>query len=171
MNGLLLLTTVPGLRGVLPQIPLVLLMACPALILVGAALPPLRGRPFLVAALLLLVLGTGGLYPGAPGGTFPWSGAAGAGLWVRSLYSEAWIIFTGLTAIYIAVIVMPSLLHRRSSRLFSTVLPLSFLVLYSAGTVFLLHTVNGAAGTTHGPGAPAQAPAAVSGSPDSSQRR
>jgi hypothetical protein len=139
---------------VLSHLPLVLLLLCPAFILLGAALPPLRGWPWRLAALLLLGIGTAGLFFAIPGPQhydprlMP-NPAAGAVQWIyRSLIMEARIIFMGLTAIYVGVILLPEILRRRDNRLFSTVLPLSFLVLYSAGTVFLMQTTDSAAVVT-----------------------
>lgn len=139
-------------HDVLSHAPLVLCLLCPALIVVGAALPPLRGRPWLLAALLSLALGTASLFVAMPGGGLEdpalaaGNPAAGAVLWIyRGFTAEARLIFIGLTAIYLAVVLLPELLRRRDNRLFSTVLPLSFLVLYSAGAVFLIQTADSAA--------------------------
>jgi hypothetical protein len=135
--------------------PVLLLTICPVLIVVGAVLPPLKGRPWLLAALLVLGVGTGGLFFATPGGMIPdpsadCSPTTCAVLWIyESLTTEAKIIFAGLTAIYIGVLLMPDLLQRRDSRLFSTVLPVSFLILYLAGAVFLVQTADSAASVAH----------------------
>lgn len=134
--------------------PLVLFVLCPLLILLGAALPPLRGRPYRLAALLVLGLGTASLFVAIPCPTnvdplVTGSPTFAAIHWIcRNLVTETHIIFLGLTAIYVGVILLPELLRRRDNRLFSTVLPLSFLVLYSAGAVFLMQTTGSAAGLT-----------------------
>jgi hypothetical protein len=120
-----LLRSVPAL---LTDSPVFLLAICPVLIVVGAVLPPPKGRRWLLAALLVLSVGTGGLFLATPGGRIldphaHGSHATGAALWIyESLTMEVKIAFTGLTAVYIAVFLMPDLLHRRDSRLFSTVL-------------------------------------------------
>lgn len=73
--------------------------------------------------------------------------SAGAFQWgCESLVMESRIIFAGLSILYLLVILLPELLKLRNSRLFSTVLPLSFLVLYSAGAVFLLQTTESLSG-------------------------
>lgn len=134
--------------------PLFLFLLCPLLIVLGAALPPLKGWPFRLAALLALALATASLFLLAPtpAHTDPAvmkSPAGDAVTWIyQSLVVEARIIFVGLTALYIGVILLPEMLRRRDNRLFSTVLPLSFLLLYSAGAVFLVQTTNSAAGVT-----------------------
>lgn len=127
------------------HLPIVLLLLAPILIAVGAALPPLRGRSCQFTALVLLVLGTAGLFLADPP-----TGTTAASLlsrhdWVVSLYQshsqETRIIFSGLVAIYIGILLIPRFLHRRYSRLFCTVLPLAFLILYSAGTVYTINMV------------------------------
>jgi hypothetical protein len=144
-----LLHSVPAL---LTDSPVFLLAICPVfIVVVGAVLPPLKGRPWLLSALLMLGVGTGGLFLAAPGGRIPdshahGSPATGAALWIyESLTMEVKIAFSALTAVYIAVFLMPDILHRRDSRLFSTVLPMTFVILYSAGAVFLVQTADSAA--------------------------
>lgn len=164
-------------HDVLSHAPLVLFLLCPALIVVGAALPPLRGRPWLLAALLALGLGTASLFVAMPGGGLEDTAlgaanpAAAAVLWIyRGLIAEARLIFIGLTAIYLGVILLPELLRRRDHRLFSTVLPLSFLVLYSAGAVFLIQTADSAATVAQKLGTDAAASAPPSDSGNSPHR-
>ncbi len=173
-----ILSSISFHHDVLSHAPLVLFLLCPLLIVVGAALPPLRARPWLLAALLSLGLGTASLFVAMPGGGVEDSAvavgnpAAGAVLWIyRSLTAEARLIFIGLTAIYVGVILLPELLRRRDNRLFSTVLPLSFLVLYSAGAVFLIQTADSAAAVAQklGVDAAATAPPSSSGDPPHQQ--
>ena len=140
-----------SMSALLIDFPVFLLIICPLLILIGTAMPPLKARPWLLAALLALAVGTGSLFIVFPsartlGPLVNRNVAAQAGLCIyEGLATEAKIIFTGLLAIDIAVFFMPDFLRRRDSRLFSTVLPLSFLVLYSAGAAFLVQTVDSAA--------------------------
>jgi hypothetical protein len=129
----------------------VVFLLCPLLILLGAALPPRRGRPYRLAALVVLGLGTASLFFAMPdGGTVDSSSAnSDSSQWLcHSLATEARIIFIGLTAIYIGMILLPEILRRRNNRLFSTVLPLSFLLLYSAGAIFLVQTADSSAAAT-----------------------
>jgi hypothetical protein len=84
--------------------------------------------------------------------------SAGAVLSIcHGLIMEARIIFVGLTAIYVAVLFMPDLLRMRDDRLFSTVLPLCFLVLYAAAAIFLINTTDSANALVHGLSVYAQA--------------
>jgi hypothetical protein len=130
---------------------LVVFLLCPLFILLGAALPPRRGRPYRLAALLVLSLGTASLFFALPdGGTVDTASAnPDSSQWLcHSFATEARIIFIGLTAIYIAMILLPEILRRRNNRLFSTVLPISFLLLYSAAGIFLVQTADSSAGAT-----------------------
>lgn len=160
----------------LANVPLILFLLCPLLILVGAALPPVPGRPFRLAALLILGLGTASLFLAMPGAahvdaTLGRNRAADAIQWIyRSLAMEARIIFVGLTAIYLGVILLPEVL-RRNNRLFSTALPLSFLVLYSAGAVFLVQITHSATGVTWNLGGDAAGAGGSDGSGMSSELR
>lgn len=158
--------------------PMVLFLLCPVFIVVGATLPPFRGRPWLLGALLLLGLGTASLFLHSPDEkpdpTLAKNPAAPAVLWIcDSLTTEARIIFIGLTAIYIAVMLLPEILRQHNNRLLSTVLPLSFLVLYSAGAVFLIQTTDSAAAATEklGVHGVANAPASDAISSPSEQER
>jgi hypothetical protein len=107
-------------------------------------LPPRAGRPFLLAALVFLGLETAFIFLSVSyqnalarlrDGIVLTMGVEGTGFLL-----ETRAMFLGLFAIYVAVLCIPLILHRLESRLFSTALPLSFLVLYSAGTVFWLTT-------------------------------
>jgi hypothetical protein len=149
------LSLLHSMRCLLIDFPVFLLIICPLLNLIGAAMPPLRARPWLLAALLALAVGTGSLFIVFPSAkSLGPLGSQNAADWARlciyeGLATEAKIIFTGLTVIDIAVFFMPDFLHRRDSRLFSTVLPLSFLILYSAGATLLVQTVDSAADAAH----------------------
>lgn len=110
-----------------------LLVAGPLLILIGAMLPPSRAQAFLIAALVIMALGTACLFvPPPAGGVAKVHGA--------EVLLEARTFFVGLLSLYLGVLFMPRFLHRSRNRLFSTVLPLCFLVLYSAGAVFLIQS-------------------------------
>lgn len=138
----LLTVPAPGAAGY--YILLILLFAGPVSIAVGALLPPRAGRPFLLAALVFLGLETAFIFLSVSyqnalarlrDGIVLTMEVEGTGFLL-----ETRAMFLGLFAIYVAVLCIPLILHRMESRLFSTALPLSFLVLYSAGTVFWLTT-------------------------------
>jgi uncharacterized membrane protein len=124
--------------------PIVLLLLSPMFVLISAILSPPKGKPYMVSALQILLLGAGSLF--FAGST----GHSAAGLAERGeavdpvleahedLASETQIVFAGLSAILSGMYFIPRLLKRQENRLFSTFLPLAFLVLYTAGFLFLV---------------------------------
>lgn len=121
----LLETTVTHSRGLL-------LFLAPVAILVGAVLPYPKSRLALRVALALLVLQTAGLYLPVP----PKMATVGG------LGSECRLIFAGLLAIYICVLLLPEALRQSDRRMISTSLLFAFLVLYAAGAVFLINNAE-----------------------------
>lgn len=164
-------------HALLIHAPAVLFLLCPLLILLGAALPPRTGRPYRLAALMVLGAGTVALFfaipcPGPADPELTGSPASSTFQWIcRNLIVESRIIFVGLTAIYVGVILLPEILRRRENRLFSTVLPLSFLILYSAGTMFLVQTTDPAAGVSWKVGIGTSSAAAPAGNPPPAQNQ
>lgn len=156
MTPLLLSPVWYSMHPMVVHFPIALLLVTPLFILIGAALPPARGRPYMIVALMLLALGTAGLFVAFPTGqtaaaTAPRSQAAGFLLQThQALASETRLIFAVLFVIDLGVVLIPAYLHRPESRLFSTVLPLSFLLLYSAGAVFLINTAHAGDMLVHG---------------------
>jgi len=128
--------------------PIVLLLMSPLLLLISAAVPPTKARPYMIVALLMLLLGTVSLFVAtstgeAAGELAERGGALNAVLQShQELASETKIIFSILSAILVGMIVVPIALRRKQSRLFSTLLPVTFLVLYSVGVVFLVNTAH-----------------------------
>lgn len=126
--------------------PIALLLAAPLFILIGAILAPPKGRPFLISALILLGLGTAGLFFAVP------TGEAAAGFAARndavsatlqrhkSLAFETRGVFVLLLALYGAVLLPRAVLRR--GRLSATVLPLAFLLFYCTGAALLLETAQ-----------------------------
>lgn len=136
-----------SLHPVVNHMAVVLLLITPLFIVIGAALSPARGRSWLLAGLFLLALGTGVLLVAIP------TGHAAAQLASHdpdvmaalaaheSLAFEARGIFVMLLILYVSVMLVPRAIHQ-SGRLFSTVLPLAFLLLYGAGVMVLLDTAH-----------------------------
>ena len=149
------LPTLDSLHPLIIHFPIVLLIMSPLFILIGAAMPPLRGRPYMVAALILLLLGTGSMFLAvqtgeAAGELAERSGGVDAVLHSHeSLAEETRGIFVGLSALFLAIFVLPKLLGRGEKRLFSTVIPLSFLVLYGVGIIFLVNTAHAGGRLVH----------------------
>jgi uncharacterized membrane protein len=135
--------------------PIVLLLLAPCFVLFSAILPPPKGRPYAMVALLLLLLGTGALFLAAETGEAAAQIASGdatvkAVLTAHEdLASESEVVFTVFSAILLGMVVLPWLLHRQDTRLTTTFLPLSFLVLYGAGIIFVVNTAHLGARLVH----------------------
>jgi uncharacterized membrane protein len=154
-----------SLHVLIIHFPIALLLLSPLFILVSAIVSPAKGKPYMIAALAILLLGTGSLF--IAGST----GHAAAELAERGgavdavlehhedLASETQIVFAGLSVILLAMFWVPKLLHRAESRLFSTFLPTAFLALYSVGILFLANTAHAGGRLVHEFGVHALVPA------------
>lgn len=146
----MLLLTISAWASVHPIIihfPIALLLVAPVFIVIAAALSPPKGRPFMVSALILLGLGTASLFVAIPAGEaaaklVPNYGTTGALVAThQNLAFETRGIFVMLLVLYGTIMLVPKVLHR-DGRLFSTVLPIAFLLLYCAGAVVLVNTAH-----------------------------
>ena len=136
-----------SLHPLIIHFPIALLLVSPLFILISAVLTPPKGRPYMVAALILLLLGTASLFLAVQTGE-----AAGA-LAERTppveallhghqtLASETRNVFVTLSIIALGVFFFPRLL-RKERPLLSRALPLSFLVFYAVGIIFLVNTAD-----------------------------
>ncbi|HET9100217.1 MAG TPA: DUF2231 domain-containing protein [Acidobacteriaceae bacterium] len=137
-----------ALHPLIIHFPIVLLLMSPLFIVVSAVLPPPRGRPYMMTAIFLLILGTASLFIATA------TGKAAARLVERgggvdavlethqNFASETIIVFSELSIILLGIFLLPRILRRRETRLFSTVLPLTFLAFYFGGIVFLVNTAH-----------------------------
>ena len=146
----MLLSIFPGWESVHPimiHFPIALLLVAPIFIVIAAALSPAKGRPFMISALILLGLGTASLFVAISAGeaaakVLPNYGTTGRLIAThQNLAFETRGIFVMLLVLYVAIMLVPKVLHR-DGRLFSTVLPLAFLLLYCAGAVVLVNTAH-----------------------------
>ena len=161
-----LLVAIPGLESLHPMIihfPIALLLVAPLFIVIAAMLPPPKGQPFMISALVLLALGTASLFFAIPSGEAAaqhlYSGAAaGDPLSAhQNLGFETRGIFVMLLVLYVSVMLVPKVLHR-DGRLFSTVLPLAFLLLYCAGAVVLVNAAHEGGKLAHDSGSVSSSP-------------
>ena len=142
------LPTWDSLHPLIIHFPIALLLVYPLFVLIGALLSPAKGRPYLSTALILLLLGTAGLFFAVH------TGEAASQLVDRdppvevllkshyALATETRDIFVTLSMIACGVFFAPRLLGKTDALLFSRVLPLSFLVFYAVGIIFLVNTAD-----------------------------
>jgi uncharacterized membrane protein len=137
-----------ALHPLIIHFPIALLLLSPLFVLIGAAVPPFRSRPFMTAGMIILLLGTASLFFAAATGEAAGELAERGGpvdkvlAAHQDLAEETRMIFLGLSAIFMGILFLPRLLHREQTRIFSTVLPLAFLALYSVGVLFLVNTAH-----------------------------
>ena len=167
-----LLSIVPdwsSMHPIVTHFPIVLLLVAPLFIVIAAILPPPKGRPFMISAQILLGLGTASLFVAVPTGDAAARLIANEATAQRALQIhenlaiEARGIFVMLFILYVWLLIAPKLI-RRDGRLFSTVLPVSFLLLYCAGLVVLVHAAHQGGTLVHESGVHA---GAATGSPSS----
>lgn len=144
-----------SLHPIIIHFPIVLLLLSPLLILTSAVLPPPRGRPYMIVALATLLLGTGSLFLAVASGEAAASlaergGAVDAVLASHeSLAEEAEIVFSVLSAILLGVVALPKILRHEETRLTTTLMPLSFLILCCAGILLVVNTAHAGARLVH----------------------
>lgn len=144
-----------SLHPLIVHFPIVLLLLSPLFILISAIPAPPKGKPYMIAALLVLMLGTGSLFVSASTGhaaseLAERGGAVDAVLETHeNLASETQIVFAVLSVILLAMLIVPRILHREEDRVFSTLLPLAFLALYSVGILFVVNTAHAGGRLVH----------------------
>ncbi len=138
-------TTMDGLHPLMVHIPIGLLLVAPLFVLIGAALRG-RGRPYLISAFLLMILGTSATFIVVA------SGEAAARLVERTpeinsvlarheqMAETTRLVFSILTVVFAGILVAPSLFPRAPDCIFSFALPLLFLVFYMFGMLALINT-------------------------------
>jgi uncharacterized membrane protein len=137
-----------SLHPIIIHFPIVLLLLCPVFIAISAAIKPPKGRPYMMAALLVLLLGTISLFVAASTGESASELAERGGTMSavleshEALASQTKVIFLGLSVILLGMFLTPRALRRDETRLFSTLLPVAFLALYSVGVLFLVNTAH-----------------------------
>jgi len=147
--------------------PIALLLLSPLFILISAILTPSKSRPYFAAGLMVLLLGTAGLYLAASTGEAA-AELAEQGNIAKSvlsthehLASETKVIFSVLSIVLLGMFFVPRILHRQETRVTSTYLPAAFLVLYAVGVLPLVNTAHAGGRLVHEFGVHAQvAPAA-----------
>ena len=135
--------------------PIALLLLSPLSILISAVLAPRKGRPYMAAGLITLVLGTAALFIAVSSGHSAAElaerrGAVDTVLKVHEeLGEETELVFAGLSTILSGMYFVPKLMHRDENRLFSSLLPSAFLALYTVGVLFLVNTAHAGGRIVH----------------------
>ena len=171
-----------SLHPLIIHFPIGLLFLCPLFVAISAALRPPKGKPFMIAAVLVLELGTVSLFvatsTGEAAAKLADRGGAVASVLAthEDLATETKVIFTGLCAILVGMFTLSELLRRQETRLSSTFLPLAFLALYVVGLLFLVNTAHAGGRLVHEYGVHAMVPASdklsgASSIPDQPQSR
>ncbi len=143
-----------GLHPLIIHFPIVLLMIAPLFVVIGAALKPQNAKAYLFVALILMALGTASTYIAVE------TGEAAGKLADRTpeinvvlqhheqLAERTRLSFSILTIVFAALLIVPMVL-RRESRVFTTALPIAFLVLYGGATLFLVNTAHNGGRLVH----------------------
>jgi len=160
-----------SLHVLIIHFPIALLLLSPIFILISTALTPPKGRPYIIVALIIMVLGTASLFLATASGHSAAeladrdAGVAGVLKIHEELGEESGIVFGGLTAILFCMVLVPKLLRRDENRLFSTFLPSAFLALYTVGILFLINTAHAGGRLVHEFGVHALLPVSHDDSP------
>jgi len=144
-----------ALHPLIIHFPIALLLIAPIFVVVGAVLSPDKGRPYLIGAMVLLLVGTGSIYvavqTGEAAGKLAERGPAMEQVLENheSLAERTRAVFSMLSVIFVALVAVPWFLKRADTRLATTILPLAFLVLYSAGALLLVNTAHNGGRLVH----------------------
>ena len=144
-----------ALHPLIIHFPIALLLIVPIFVLIGALLREDRGRSFLMAALLMMVLGTASTFVAVSTGTVAGqlaerSPQVNAVLKQHEELAESTrIVFSALTILFAALLFAPKLLNKPPSRMMTEALPLMLLVLYGAGTILLINTAHNGGRLVH----------------------
>jgi uncharacterized membrane protein len=144
-----------GLHPLIIHFPIALLSIAPIFVVVGAALTPAKGRPYLIAAMIILLAGTASIFIAVETGEAAGKLAERTPAMERilenheSLAERTQAVFSVLSVIFVALVAVPWFIKRADTRLTTTILPLAFLVLYGAGGLLLVNTAHNGGRLVH----------------------
>lgn len=136
-----------ALHPVIVHFPIALLLVAPILVLIGSFVPN-KTRSFLIAAFILMLIGTITAWIAVS------TGEDAGEIAERMVNAEAVLenheelaettskVFTALTAIFGVIVFAPMLIKKELPSVVLTVLNVAFLVFYGAGTILLINTAH-----------------------------
>lgn len=136
------------LHPLITHLPLVLLLVAPLFVILGALRQPEKGRPFLVTAFILVMLGTiaviVAVQTGEAAAKFAGQTPAIEALLTRhqKLAETTQALFCVLTLAFGALVFVPSILHRELGRQIHAELLAAYLIFYLSGALFLVNTAR-----------------------------
>jgi uncharacterized membrane protein len=137
-----------GLHPLIIHFPIALLLIAPLFVLVGAILPPPKGRTWFLTALVLMAVGTLSIFVAvstgqAAGELADRNPAVKAVLEQHEELAETTrTVFAVLTVIFATIAFGPMAMRRVPGRAMSSVLALVFLLFYGAGGLLLVNTAH-----------------------------
>jgi uncharacterized membrane protein len=143
------------LHPLVVHFPIALLLVAPLFVIGAVILNPKKGWPFLIAALVLMLLGTAGTFlataTGEAAAEVAERTAAMSAVLERheDLADTTRIVFSVLTVLFAAILFLPRLLKREMTVAVARLLPVAFLVLYGAGAVVLVNTAHNGGRLVH----------------------
>jgi uncharacterized membrane protein len=144
-----------GLHPLIVHFPIALLFVAPLFVILGIVVGPLKGRPFLVSALILMALGTGSIFVAVETGELASelvrsTSAVRAVLQQHQNLAETTeVLFTLLTVVLAALLFAPKLLRRELGLRVLVALLAAFLLFYITGALFLVKTAHQGARLVH----------------------
>lgn len=136
-----------ALHPLIIHFPIALLLVAPVLVLLGLLLPR-QARGLLIAALVVMALGTIGTYfavaTGEAAGQLAERTPGVAAVLERheDLAEITRAVFTALTVVFAAILFLPSILKKGLGRKTVTVVSLAFLLLYASGAILLANVAH-----------------------------
>lgn len=136
-----------AMHPLIVHFPIALLLVTPILVIFGIALPK-QARGLFIAALVVMALGTIATYFAVATGEAAGElaertpGAAAVLEQHEDLAETTRLIFTALTAVFAAILFVPSIFKRALNRKIAVAVNMLFLMFYAGGAVFLMNVAH-----------------------------